>query len=61
MILKQNGRIFETKSATGPVEFLVSLALFYYLNGRFLLTNGHLFVPDGEKSEEIEGEKLNLK
>ena len=35
--------------------------LFYYLNCRLPLTNGHLFVPSGEKSEGIEGEKLNLK
>ena len=35
--------------------------MFYYLNGRLLTATGHLFVPDGEKLEEVEGEKLNLK
>ena len=55
------GRYFETKSANGAVKFFISLALSYYLYGRLSLTNGHLFAPDSEKSEEIEGEKLNLK
>ena len=54
-------RFFERKSANGAVKFFDSLALSYYLNGRLSLTNGHLFAPDSEKSEEIEGEKLNLK
>ena len=43
------------------MQFFISLVLFYYLNGIIPLTNGHLFVPNGKKSEEIEGEKLNVK
>ena len=33
--------------------------MFYYLNGRFPLTNGLLFVPDGEVPEGED--KINLK
>ena len=43
------------------VELLDSFALFYYLNSGLPITNGHLFEPNGEKPEEIEGEMLNLK
>ena len=35
--------------------------MFYYINGRLLYTDGHLFVPDGETPPGIIGEKLSLK
>ena len=35
--------------------------MFYYLNGRLLYTEGHLFVPDGENLPGIIEEKLSLK
>ena len=34
--------------------------MFYHINGRFLYTDGHLFVPDGETPPEINGKKLRL-
>ena len=40
-------------------ELLTVFQMFYYLNGRFSLTNGLLIVPDGEVPEGRE--KINLK
>ena len=47
----------QTESAT---ELFDSFVMFYYINGRLLYTDGHLFVPDGETPKTI-GEKLSLK
>ena len=35
--------------------------MFYYINGRFPYTDGHLFVSCGETPAGIIGEKLSLK
>ena len=40
-------------------ELLTDFQMFYYLNGRFPLTNGLLNVPDGEVPKG--GENVNLK
>ena len=48
----------DTESTT---ELFNSFAMFYYINGRLPCTDGHLFVPDGEISSGIQGEKLSLK
>ena len=40
-------------------ELLTVFQMFYYLNGRFPLTNGLLIVPDGEVPQGKE--KINLK
>ena len=50
--------IRDTESAT---KLFNSFAMFYYLNGRFPFTDGHLFVPDGDAPPNIIGDKLNLK
>ena len=50
--------IRDTGSATGLFS---SFAMFYYLNGRFPFTDGHLFVPDGDAPPSIIGNKLSLK
>lgn len=48
----------DTKSVT---ELFHSFAVFYYINGRLPYTDRHLFVPDREILQEIQGEKLSLK
>ena len=50
--------IRDTQSAT---ELLHSFALFYYLDGRFPFTDGHLYVPDDDVPPGIISDKLNLK
>ena len=40
----------DTESAT---KLFHSFAVFYYINGRSPYTDGHLFVPDGEISQEF--------
>ena len=46
----------------GTYDRLNSFDLFYYINGQFLLTiGGHLYMPDGEKPDEVKGEKLSTK
>ena len=50
--------IRDTESAT---ELFNSFSMFYYLNGRFPFTDGHLFVPDGHAPFSIIGDNLNLK
>ena len=50
--------IRDTEIAT---EYFNSFSMFYYLNGRFPFTGGHLFVPDGDAPPGIIGNKLNLK
>ena len=46
---------------TSARSLLETFDSFYHINGRFPLTNGQLYVPNGEKLEEITGDKLNLK
>ena len=57
--LKANGwgvkSLLEVENA---YELLTVFQIFYYLNGRFPLTNGLLIVPDGEV---LEGKKNKLK
>ena len=43
------------------LELFNLFSLFYYLNSRLPLANGHLFVPYGEKPEQIKGDNLKLK
>ena len=43
------------------LELFNLFSLFYYLNSRLPLTSGHLFVPYGEKPEQIKGDNLKLK
>ena len=50
--------VWDTKSVT---ELFHSFAVFYYINGRLPYTDRHLFVPDREILQEIQGEKLSLK
>ena len=50
--------VCETESAT---ELFDSFAMFYYINGRLPYMDGHLFLPDGETSPGVIGEKLRLK
>ena len=47
----------ESKSA---LHILDSFPMFYYLNVMLPTVTGYLFVPNGRKPEEVEGEKLNL-
>ena len=51
-------RIEEYDSAQSPLN---SFDFFYYINGRFSLTNGHFYIPDGKKPTEVQGDGLNLK
>ena len=48
----------DTESATVLFNLFV---MFYYLNGRFPFTDGHLFVPGSDAPSSIIGDKLNLK
>ena len=43
------------------VKLFDSFAMFYYINGSVLYTDGHLFVSDGETPPGIIGKKLSLK
>ena len=45
----------------GAYNLLNYFDFFYYINGRFPNTTGHLYVPDGEKPQEVEGDILNMK
>ena len=51
-------RIEEQESAR---SLLNSFDFFYYMNGRFPLIDGHLYVLDGEKPVEVQGDGLNMK
>ena len=44
----------------GTYDLLTVFDFFYYVNGRFPSTTGHLYVPDGEKPREVEGENINI-
>ena len=35
--------------------------LFYYMNGRLTLTTGHLYIPVGDRPEEVGEEYINMK
>ena len=45
----------------GANSLLNSFDLFYYINGRFPFNTGHVYIPDGEKTDEVKGDKLNIK
>ena len=58
--LKANGwELQSLLEVENTYELLTVFQMFYYLNGRFPLTNGLLIVPDGEVPEGRE--KINLK
>ena len=45
----------------GANSLLNSFDLFYYMNRRSPFTTGDLYVLDGEKLDQVKGEKLNIK
>ena len=53
--------IMNIRENLGANSLLNSFDLFYYIIGRFPFTTGHLYVPDREISDEVNGEKLNIK
>ena len=59
---RANGNdLLSVRQTESTVELFDSFAMFYYINGRLPYTDGHLFVPDGETSAGVIGEKLSLK
>ena len=53
--------LLSVRQIESATELFDSFAMFYYINGRLPYTDGHLFVPDGETSAGVIGEKLSLK
>ena len=47
--------------STDFIQLMRSFDLFYYMDGRFPLTTGHLYIPDGKKPEEVANEYINRK
>lgn len=55
-----SSRIFHISENLGANSPLNSFDLFYYINGRFPFTAGHLYVPDGVKPD-VNVKKLKIK
>ena len=53
--------ILNIRENLGANSLLNFFEFLYYINRRFSLTTGQLYVPDGEKPDEVKGKKTNIK
>ena len=59
--IKTNGRGLKKKEDyNSPFELIKSVNTSYYLNGGILVTNGLLWIPNGDKPDFISGEKISI-